>query len=397
MQDYPQHLVQAHMLYSHNDSGYDFSENFTFNMRGPYITFFVLTDLFSIFLPVETAGKVTLSLYILLISLLIMKISERISAVSAPWGLFFFFPFAFNQQYFLGGVNYLFSIPILIFALIDHEDLTTGSFSNAQILRHFLWQAALFFTHPFTFLIYIALSAAGSVFSYHKGAGLKQAICPTLAALLILFAWFIAQNLQFNTGGMGEFSVQGFKWSPLRMSAIYYGLMFTGMRWFDGADKPAVVIWISLLIILIISFFSGAEEKQGRISNEIDEVLPVIEKIPSNSKILPLIFDNDSPEVDSYFFDIHLHDYFYYHLLIGGGFTPYFLTARIHPVHYRRGAERPAPGVYEPWLFRWETHASDYQYFLVRGGPRSEFISYMAGKAYVITGTKNWLLLKRTD
>ena len=42
---------------------------------------------------------------------------------STPWGLLLVYPFAFNQQYFLGFVSYLYSLPILILALKAHRDL----------------------------------------------------------------------------------------------------------------------------------------------------------------------------------------------------------------------------------------------------------------------------------
>jgi hypothetical protein len=58
----------------------------------------------------------------------------------------------------------------------------------------------------------------------------------------------------------------------------------------------------------------------------------------------------------------------YYHILVGGGFDPYFPAAPVVPAHYKPGAERPAPGEYFQQKFNWTKHSADYEYFLARGG-----------------------------
>jgi hypothetical protein len=63
-------------------------------------------------------------------------------------------------------------------------------------------------------------------------------------------------------------------------------------------------------------------------------------------------------------------------------------------VHYRKGAERPAPGEYNPWGFSWEKHSSDYQYFLARGAPES-FKSYIARRCDEVAASGKWTLYER--
>ena len=91
---------------------------------------------------------------------------------------------------------------------------------------------------------------------------------------------------------------------------------------------------------------------------------------------------------------MHLHVHNYYHLL-GGGLSPYFFPAPQHLVHLRAGITNlPAPCEYSPAQFRWEQHADNYQYFLVRGAPLL-FILYMNENTEPIARSGEWLLLKR--
>jgi hypothetical protein len=105
------------------------------------------------------------------------------------------------------------------------------------------------------------------------------------------------------------------------------------------------------------------------------------------------VFDRSSPQLDPAYFDVHLHAHDYYHLL-KGGLGPYFLKASVHPVHFKPAVVLPAPGEYSPALFRWEQHADNYQYFLVRRAPPG-FVSYIGDHADLVTQNGEWMLFKR--
>jgi hypothetical protein len=163
--------------------------------------------------------------------------------------------------------------------------------------------------------------------------------------------------------------------------------MLVGQLRFKGA-------WRSVFILLVAAVLIHSVIKQGRISLEIQEIAPIVAKIPPNSRILPLVFDNNTPELENSF-DMHLHDHDYYHLLVGGGLSPYVIENPLFPVHYKAGMNLPAPGEYSPDLFEWESHASDYEYFLIRSAPNSK-ISYGPEKIKLIGCSGKWLLFERT-
>jgi hypothetical protein len=464
MQDYPQHLFQAYAISCRNNPAFDFDENFNIDFRlAPYATFYAITVALSAAMPIEVAGKVSVSLYILCVILLVTKLSRRFEAGFVPWGLLLLFPLAFNQNYFLGNINYVYSLPLLLFTLIDHEHITRGPVSIWPVCRHALWQLSLFLTHPFTFLMYVSLAGVGALLSWPRRSELVRGLIFPVAGAVFFLLWFATTHA-------GEV-VEKILWCPFTWTLSWYGSIFTGMRWWDGLDKVPILVWMAIGVLVVHTFlatekvdrrfsiryalfftvttvavfilpfgiwpsymyvnlrvaaaaylflamlvgqlrFKGIWKgvftvlvtvllihsviKQGRISVEIEEIVPIVSRIPKNSRILPLVFDNDTPELDPSTFDIHLHDHNYYHVLVGGGLSPYlFVKTPLLPVYHKPGVNRPAPGLYSPHLFRWERHASDYHYFLARGAPGG-LVSYLTNKAEPIARSGKWILFKRT-
>lgn len=466
MQDYPQHLLQAQMLRVHDRPGFDYNQNFIFHLRPTYAAFTLATLLFSAVAPIEVAGKLALSLCPVLIAVVALRLGRRFGERGAPWGALLFFPMAFNQQYFLGNTNYLLSLPLLVLALMDFEDLLAGPLRAWPVLRQFLWQLVLFIAHPFTFLAYVCLALLDAFAARDKRERLTGKLLLMLAGALLLFAaaWIDSAVASVPKAASGA----EMQWSPLKLTLTFFALMFNGMQWSRGAQPVPLALWggvfaivlgaviarrkvsgpalrrraillvpvvmamcvlpswagtftfINLRVAAIVYFLlaltaaevefrgwwkyalatllaltmSDSIVRQARISAEVAEIAPVISRIPPNSRILPLVFDADSAELEPGFFDAHLHDHDYYHLLVGGGFNPYFFEAPVLPAHYRKGAERPAPGEYNPGGFSWERHSSDYQYFLARGAPES-FKTCIARRCDEVAASGKWTLYER--
>ena len=98
MQDYPQHLAQAQMLAARNDPAFEYHRYFDFHLRPVYATFYLVTLFLSRFVPIEIAGKLTLSLYPVLVTVLVARLGRRSQPDTVSWGALLLFPMAFNQQ-----------------------------------------------------------------------------------------------------------------------------------------------------------------------------------------------------------------------------------------------------------------------------------------------------------
>ena len=124
------------------------------------------------------------------------------------------FPLAFNQQYFQGNINYCYSLPLLLFTLLDADDLSTHSLGVWQLARHVALQVVLFFTHPLTFLVYLGLAFAAVVFCRERDK-FKRALIAPLAGLGLLAVWLIVGK--YASASSEVFGRNGvvFYWKPI--------------------------------------------------------------------------------------------------------------------------------------------------------------------------------------
>jgi len=468
MQDYPQHLSQVQILSEYSNPDYDYKDNFSADLKPvPYATFYAITFFFSKFLPIETSGKAAISLYILLITFLVLRIAHQPKVDSIPWGVLLLFPLAFNQQYFLGTINYLFSLPILLLSLIGQKNIIKGEGGFRAAFIHVLWILALFFTHPFTFLVFIFLSLTNIILFCKKHNDFKRILPHICVAVFLFFVWFFTANPADVSALPPE--AKGFRWMPFNEILVYYLYIFTGMLWYDGPDSILIVLWISLTSITVLSLFkhhNGDKDylnkyvfffaittigifilpfakgvftfinlrltavsyfflamtvgrvnfkgiskiifiillaaimlhsvaKQRHISNDIADIEPILKKIPPQSSILALVFNNNSPELDRRPFDPHITDHHYYYILIGGGIlNPYLPDSPLLPVHLKPESVLPEPGGYMPHKFKWELHGAYYDYFLIRGLTKG-VLPYISKKAVLVERSGKWLLFKK--
>ena len=468
MQDYPQHLFHSHLLAVRGDASYDYDRYYELHLQPVYALFYVLTIGASKLVSIEAAGKLTLSLYPCLVALLALRLHRRFPKDAPPWGALLLFPLAPNQQWFFGNINYFLSVPLLFLALLDLEDLLARGISLGALLRQAAWQAALFVTHPLTFLAFVAFAVFVTFARRRKLERPWRRLAAPMTVSAALLGLLLLQSMLSRAPPVPADPRIG--WIPPLLSLEYFALMFTGMlppragslldvlpwagiaaillvsAWRQrhaapGTGCPAVYLWlvaITFVATLLLPFQKGVFSfinvrmasivyvllaivaahvrtsgvaavglvalaavcslrsigKQARISAEVAEIVPVLEPIPRRSKILPLVFDNTSPELDSKWFHPHLLDAGYYHVLVGGGFDPYLIRSPIHPVHFKEAERRPAPGEFWPGAFDWKAHGADYDYFLVRGSPPG-FDRMMELRTRRVATSGRWELWRR--
>jgi hypothetical protein len=466
MQDYPMHLLEAQVLSAYDDPAFDYKTNFAIHLQPVYSSFYLGAAFLAKLFQIETAGKIALSVYPLLIAVIVWRLGRRLGQDIPPWGAVLFFPLAFNQQYFLGNVNYLLALAILVLGLLDFEDLLGDASGVWPLVRQTLWQVALFVTHPFMLGVYVALAVIAAMMTLRATRGFRIRVFASIGLATLLF--LASSVISRETPTPADPGASELAWLPIKTTAEFVALMFGGMQRPRNVDGLALLSWgavfavvcgalivggkarsrfprlhVALLATAALGLFSlpfrigtysyvnlrtsvivyflaallvahvrfqgwwryalvglaglcmvQSIVKQARISAEINDIAPIVSAIPPNSRILPLVFDSDSPELDRATFDIHLHDHNYYHLSVGGGYNPYLPQAPIHPVRYRNAQAHPAPDEYEPERFSWESYAADYQYFLIRGR-REHQDEYMARGANKVRVSGAWTLYQR--
>ncbi len=174
----------------------------------------------------------------------------------------------------------------------------------------------------------------------------------------------------------------------LRLIALVYALLAVLAGRLELAPRSAIV-----LVALVAGLTLHGAVKQWRLGDEIGEVLPLVDKIPSKSRLLPLMADPTSPELQPQMFQPHIHAGYYHPIRHRAGFVPYVFGTALNPVHVRPGAERPAPPQTQPGKFRTAEHWADYEFALVRA-PNPKLLQRLLKQSRVAGQSGAWLLLQ---
>ncbi len=264
MQDYPQHLFIAYVLSTFGSPDFNWQQNYELNSNwSAYALTYGLLRLFAAFTNIEVAGKLLTSLYILLMTAVVLRAARYHSVAQIPWALLLIFPFTFNQTYFLGFQSYLLSIPLLFLALMGLGDFA----SRPVTLRSALYQSGilflLFLTHPFSVLTYLVFGLALALFNFSNREVFRKTVIPLLLVTAVFVVWYFISAIQANTPKYDW----ALRWWEGKYIASFYFTMFTGMRWFNGIDFYAVALWSAVFGLLL--FFAVRAWKHVQISAPI--------------------------------------------------------------------------------------------------------------------------------
>ncbi|MDH5299191.1 MAG: hypothetical protein OEV91_09250 [Desulfobulbaceae bacterium] len=265
MQDYPQHLFMVKVLQTFQDSGLDWSRYYDVDLRiGPYSLFYLVTFFFSYFAGIESAGKLFVSLYVLLVVALIIRESRRSARQGhLPWGVLLLFPFMFHQIYYMGFANYLISIPLLFLVMGDFEDFVHGDLTGWSVLKHLGYLVALSLAHPFTVLVAIVFMVAAAMVHYRAGRPTAPRALVAPVVLAVLFAgwyWGAVPGEHAGAGGAGW----SMRWFSLYELLSYYAIMFIGQnRDYSLLSAAALLLWA---VVGFVLFRSEGGERDGATS-----------------------------------------------------------------------------------------------------------------------------------
>ncbi len=129
---------------------------------------------------------------------------------------------------------------------------------------------------------------------------------------------------------------------------------------------------------------------QLKISDEISQVKPLLEHMEKNAKVLPMTFNPSSEHLDHKFFpEFHSHDYFYYHIIQGGGVSPYLFPSPMLPVQVRPGLDLP----HVIHGFSWQEQGYAYRYIMARKAPKG-FQPFVQKYAKLKAKNGDWMLFE---
>lgn len=441
MQDYPQHLFIAHVNADYGNPAHNWPRFYQAGLHlAPYSAFYLLTAALDRAVGILTAGKIVLCLYLTLIAAVIRQTARN--RRRPPWAALLLLPLAFHQMYFMGFTNFLLSIPLL---------LMTTSRKRPPVIGEAVLAGLIFLCHPYTLLVYIVLAMAGAFLAERgqRRRGLIVPLAAALVFLVwyalnrpagerLPLLWWPAADLMryyllpFNGflihNGLQATAVlpwlgvaacllsagfhKGEKTIPGRRSLVFFALTLAGYAllpfwagkysYFNlrlapisyalavlaAATLPlrrsAGLILAALCAVLLLQ----SATLQRRISDETATIMPVIEQMRPNATVLPIVFATGSSALDKKFFpEAHAHDFFYYHLIAGGGANPNLFPNPMLPIAFKKGVTLPAAS----HGFSWNEQGRYYNYILTREAPAA-FAPFIGRFVRPLASSPPWTL-----
>ena len=256
MQDYPQHLFMAVVANTYDDPSLNWTENFELrNQIGPYRATFLALRAFGAVTDIETSGKILASLYVLLVGLLAYRVCNEDGDGIPRWGALLFFPLCLHPMYFFGFFNFVFSIPVLLLALLDMKTLISSRASWKSVLRHVILILCLFLLHPYSLLVYIVLAFASIALLARSRPQFLRGLSSVSLVLLLFFGWTSYAGMLAAPGDRLSVSGLNPQWRPLRVNLSFLAMSFTGMRFTRDPIWLIAALWATLLVFVSLGFW----------------------------------------------------------------------------------------------------------------------------------------------
>ena len=250
MQDLPPHLFLSKLLQSNNDPGSLWSRYYDvqFTVR-PYVVWYAFMEPLMRFFDVYTSSKILLSLYLFSTLLLVFYLYRNRKNDTLPWAALFLFPLAFNQNYFMGFVNYFTFIPLQVYTLVKlHKDLSEKG--DSSFLFGFITFVFFFFAHPFVFLTQVGLTLAIVYYNRDRVKNIFKPVLPLIPVAAVFAVWYLTVH---GAPENRHDIVWTIGWPSLDYLVVYFLLFFTGMNFFRP-DWISVGCWVLFFAGVFLSW-----------------------------------------------------------------------------------------------------------------------------------------------
>ncbi|MEH6824036.1 MAG: hypothetical protein V7629_09030 [Motiliproteus sp.] len=255
LQDYPQHLFIAFATATADSATFDWLKHYDISPSlAPYNLCYLIIGGVSQLIGIEAAGKTFLSLIILLYTgfVLTQPKSDQSESIRAPWPLLLIFPLFFNQIFYMGFLNYLLALPLLLFALRYTISFATSTNPKSQLALLGPLMALVFLAHPYVFTVYLVLG--GCILWSHWGS------FNTMVRLLKLFIpsglMFVFWYLQLPK--LDQPFVFSW-WDFIDGTLTYFALPFMGMRLTTNIDSITLALWAAIATVILYSLWRARD------------------------------------------------------------------------------------------------------------------------------------------
>jgi len=251
MTDLPEYMLLAKILVSYNDPGFDYGQNFVMRIPwNPYSTYFWFAGVAGRLVGISIATK----LYITASFVLTIVAFRKWIVAVAPQkeaNVVLAIPLLFGAFFYIGVINFLFSIPFVFFAVASGWRICSQKASRLDVASLTLSLLAIWFSHPISFALALMLLGLQALLLF-RGQG---AITLAMASIgpLIAVAVYALTSLSND--------LRSFDWSydPLRSRIAVLLMPFGVSQSVPGNAlrlEPVVpIFWLFIVACLVAAPF----------------------------------------------------------------------------------------------------------------------------------------------
>ena len=268
MQDFWQHLALVDVIHSLDDPGSIYPDYFVLpSAPRPNLILYYGTNLVEYLVPLESAGKVVLSTYILTFPLAFLYLLRSFG--KSRWLAFFCFPLVYNCMFAYGFVSFLLGMPLLLWGLGAYRRYVAPREDEPPL--RFGIQAAValllaFFTHAHIYLMLSLLCGIVLVLHRHKLWGTALRAWPFVPALAFFVPWFVVYFLEQTpaTSGMKFGSLETlFGPTFYKPSTILTSFFHYVGDYFQGEADDAIFVALMLVAMVLLMLRKAPEVPAG--------------------------------------------------------------------------------------------------------------------------------------
>jgi hypothetical protein len=202
LQDYPIHLLRANIIAHYHDAATHYADAFVISLAPiPYIlTDYLISGLGSL-IPVTLAGKITLTIYIVLLPISSFYLIRSVNPEKSILG-FSSFLLIHNRHFEKGNVSYFFSFPLFLFALgywWRHRTLPTVR----EKLVFSLLALSVYLCHLYTFLFLVFAITILTALEFRNLWKVLETLLPLVPSVILLLISVANEVPQIKTGSVG--------------------------------------------------------------------------------------------------------------------------------------------------------------------------------------------------
>lgn len=246
MQDYPQHLFQAKLVIQHLD-GLPVDPAYTVELHPTYSIFYLLVWLFAKIVPLAVAGRAAVTLYFLLMYLAARRVLW-INGREAPpaYAAFLLAPLAINHAYYLGFLNYLYALPLVLLAWMDVLFALRSGWTRPRAIAHALLLVAIMISNAIALAMFLAVDLLWLLLVIVRAADRRRVGYSLTCAVGCVGLWTLMIR-----GGQG----QGFApaWGSLLRNLEFWAMGFTGYRLRAGPHWITLLLWLAVPLALLFT------------------------------------------------------------------------------------------------------------------------------------------------